>query len=69
MMLITSWIKGNGYGSFLVASLSFLKSTQIYNFPFVLGTTTISDNQVAFSIGLIKHIIYNLSISCLTMAT
>ncbi len=53
-MLITSSVKGNEYGSFLVVALSFLKSTQILNFPFFLGTTTIGDSQVAISIGLIK---------------
>jgi len=53
-MLITSSVKSNGYGSFLIVALSFQKSTQILNFPFFLSTTTIGDNQVASSIGLIK---------------
>jgi hypothetical protein len=53
-MLITSSIKGNGYGSFLVVTLSFLKSTQILSFLFFLGTTTIGDSQVASSTSLIK---------------
>ncbi len=68
-MLITLLVKGNGYGSFLVDALSFLKSTQILSFPFFLGTTTINDNKVASSIGLIKPTTSNLSISYLTMAT
>jgi hypothetical protein len=66
-VLITSSIKGNGYGSFLVAALSFLKSTQIFNFLFFLGTIIIDDSQVAFSIGLIKLATSNLSISYLTI--
>ncbi len=33
----------------MVATLSFLKSTQIMNFPFFLSTTPIGDNQVASS--------------------
>ncbi len=65
--LITSSIKGNGYGSFLVAALSFLKSTQILSFPFFLSTTTIGDNQVASSTSLIKHVAGNLLISYLTV--
>jgi hypothetical protein len=32
---------------FLVALLSFLKSTQIFNLPFFLGTTIMGDNHVA----------------------
>jgi hypothetical protein len=39
------------------------------SFPFFLGTTTINDNKVASSIGLIKPTTSNLSISYLTMAT
>jgi hypothetical protein len=59
---MTSSIKGNEYGSFLVVALNFLRSTQILNFLFFLSTTTISDSQVAFLIGLIKHAASNLSI-------
>jgi hypothetical protein len=65
--VITSSVKGNGYGSFLIATLSFLKLTQILSFPFFLSTTTIGDSQVASSIGLIKLATSNLSISSLTM--
>ena len=43
----TSSMNGRGYGSFLVAALRRLKSTQILNLPFFFGTTTIGDNQVA----------------------
>jgi len=68
-MLITSFVKGNGYGSSLIATLNFLKYTQIMNFPFFLGTTTIGDSQVASLTSLIKLVAINLSISCLTMAT
>ncbi len=68
-MLITSSVKGNGYGSFLVATLSFLKSTQILSFPFFLSIITTGDSQVASSIGVIKHVASNLIISCLIMAT
>jgi hypothetical protein len=66
-MLITSLIKGNGYGSFLVTTLSFLKSTQILSFPFFLSTATMSDNKIGSSINLIKPTASNLSISYLTM--
>jgi hypothetical protein len=66
-VLITSSIKGNGYGSFLVVALSFLMSTQILNFPFFPGTTIIGDSQVASSIGLIKFATSNLLIFCLTI--
>jgi hypothetical protein len=37
------------------------------SFLFFLGTTIVGDNQIAFSIGLIKLVASNLSISCLTM--
>ena len=33
----TSSVNGRGYGSFLVAALRRLKSTQILNLPFSLG--------------------------------
>jgi len=49
-MFNISAIKGNVYGSFFVATFSFLKSIQILNLPFFLGTTTMGDNHVAFSI-------------------
>jgi hypothetical protein len=49
-MFNISAIKGNVYGSFFVAAFSFLKSIQILNLPFFLGTTTMGDNHVAFSI-------------------
>jgi hypothetical protein len=34
----------------MVALFNFLKSTQILNFPFFLGITTMGDNHVASSI-------------------
>ena len=40
----TSSVNDRGYGSFLVAALRCLKSTQILNLPFFFGTTTIGDN-------------------------
>ena len=40
-------VNGRGYGSFLVAALRCLKSTQILNLSFFFGTTTIGDNHVA----------------------
>jgi hypothetical protein len=66
-MLITSSIKGNGYGSFFVATLSFLQSTQILYFLFFLGIITTGDSQVASSTSLIKPTSSSLSISCLIM--
>jgi hypothetical protein len=42
-----SYVKGNGYGFFFVATFSFLKSIQIYNLPFFLSTITMGDNHVA----------------------
>jgi hypothetical protein len=33
----TSFVKGNGYGSFFVATFSFLKSIQILSLPFFFG--------------------------------
>jgi hypothetical protein len=59
--------KGNGYGSFLVVALDFLKSTQILNFPFFLSITTIGDSQVASSTSLMKLVTSNLLISYLKM--
>jgi len=59
----------NGYGSFLITTLSFPKSTQIFNFPFFLGTTTIGNNQVASSTSLMNLVTSNLSISYLTIVT
>jgi hypothetical protein len=32
-------MKGSGYGSFFVATFSFLKSVQIFHLPFFMGTT------------------------------
>jgi ABC-type uncharacterized transport system permease subunit len=49
-MFSTSFIKGNGYGSFFVATIHFLKPIQILILPFFLGTITIGDNHVASSI-------------------
>jgi hypothetical protein len=53
----------------LVVMLNFLKWTQILNFPFFLGTTTIGNSQVASSTGLMKPTTSSLLMSCLTMAT
>jgi hypothetical protein len=66
-MLITSSVKSNKDGPFLVTALIFLKFTQIMNFPFFSNTITIGDSQVASSIGLIKFATNNLSISYLIM--
>ena len=38
-------VNSRGYGSFLVAALRHLKSTQILSLPFFFGTTTIGDNK------------------------
>jgi hypothetical protein len=57
---------GKGQGSFLLALFNFIKSIQIINFPFFLGTTTIGDNHIASSIGWMNHVATNLLISCLT---
>jgi hypothetical protein len=63
-MLMTSSVKGKDK-SFVVA-LSFLKSTQILDFPiFFLKTTIIGDSWVASLTSLIKLVANNLSISCL----
>jgi hypothetical protein len=48
-MFNTSSVKGNGYGSFFVATFSFLKSIQILSLPFLLSTTIMGDNHVASS--------------------
>ncbi len=48
IVFITSSMKGNGYGSFFVVAFNFLKSIQILNLPFFLGTTTVNDNHVDF---------------------
>jgi hypothetical protein len=53
-MLITLLVKANGYGSFFVVALSFLKSTQILSFPFFLSSTIVGDSQVASSTSLLK---------------
>jgi hypothetical protein len=49
-MFNTSSVKGNGYGDFFVGAFSFLKSIQIFNLPFFLGTITMGDNHIASSI-------------------
>lgn len=41
----TSYVKGEGYGPFLLVALSFWKSTKKFNFLFFLGTTTIGESQ------------------------
>jgi len=45
--------------SFFIVAFTFLKSTQILNFPFFFGTTIINDNHVAFSTGCIKLVADN----------
>ncbi len=60
-------MKSNGYGSFFVAAFSFLKSIQILNLPFFLGTITMADNHVASSTDLMNPTTNNLSISYLTI--
>ncbi len=47
-------MKGKGYGSFFVGTFSFLKSTHIMSFPFFLGITMISDNEMASSTSCIN---------------
>jgi hypothetical protein len=64
----TPYVKGNGYGSFFVVALKFLKSTHIIKLLFFLGTTTTtSDNHVTPSTYWINPIVNNLLISCLTI--
>ncbi len=63
-MFNTSFVKGNGYGSFYVVAFNFLKSTQILNLPFFLGTTTMGDNHVASFTDSMNLVANNLSISC-----
>jgi hypothetical protein len=58
-------MKGNGYGSFYVAVFNFLKSIQIFNLPFFLGTIIMGDNHVVFSIDSMNPVVNNLFISCL----
>jgi len=65
-MFNTSYVKGNGYGSFFVAAFSFLKSIQIHSLPFFLGTTTMGDNHVISFTNSMNPTSNNLSISCLT---
>jgi len=62
----TSYVKGNGYGTFFVAAFSFLKSILILNLPFFLGTTIMGDNHVTSSTYSMNPIVNNLFISCLT---
>jgi hypothetical protein len=52
-----------------MATFSFLKSIQIFNLPFFLGTTTMGDNHVAYFIDSMNPITNNLFISCLTIIT
>jgi hypothetical protein len=49
-------------GFFLVALFNFLKSTQIFCFPFFLGNTTIGDNHVASSTCWMNFVANSLSI-------
>jgi len=68
-MFKPSYVKGNGYGSFFMATISFLKSIQIVNFPLFLGIITMGDNHVVFSIDWMNPTANNLSISCLIAVT
>ncbi len=68
-MFRTSYVKNNGYGSFFVAIVSFLKFTQTFNLPFFLGITTMGDNHVASSTNWMNPFVNNLSISSLTIVT
>ncbi len=52
---------------FFVVFLSFLKSIQIFNLPFFLGTTTMGDNHVASFIDWITPVTNSLLMSCLTI--
>jgi hypothetical protein len=60
---------GNGYGSFYVATFSFLKSIQILSLPFLLGTTIMGDNHVTSFTYSMNLVVNNLSIYCLTVVT
>jgi hypothetical protein len=60
-------MKGNGYGSYFVASFYFLKSIRILNLPFFLGTIIMGDNHVASSTYSMNPIANNLSTCCLTI--
>jgi hypothetical protein len=62
IMFRTSFVKGNGYGSFFEAIFSFLKSIQIRSFPFFLGTISMCDNHVTSFTNWMNPIANNLSI-------
>ncbi len=62
-MFNTSFVKGNGYGSFFVATFSFYKSIEIISLPFFLGITTMGDKYVASSINWISQITNNIIVS------
>ncbi len=66
LLLCSTPMKGNGYGSFFVASFNFLKSIQIFSLPF-LGTLTMGDNHVAYFTNSMNLNVNNLSISYLTV--
>jgi hypothetical protein len=63
-MFNTSFVNGHGKGYFFIVTFNFMKSTQILSFPFFFDTTTIGDNHVASSTSCMKHVAYNLSMSC-----
>jgi hypothetical protein len=69
-MFIISLVKGKGYRSFLMTTFNFIKFNVHTNISFdiFLGTITIGDNQIAFSIGLMKLATNSLSMFYLTMA-
>jgi hypothetical protein len=66
-MFNISFVKGNGYGSFFVATYGFLKSIHIFSLPFFLGTTIMGDNHVVYFIDWMNPIANNLSIYFLTV--
>ncbi len=68
-MFSTSFMKGNGHGSFFVVAFSFLKFIQILDLPFFLGTITMGDNYVAYSTYSMNSATNNLSISYLIDVT
>ncbi len=48
-----------------MVAFSFLKFIHSFNLPFFMGTTTMGDNHVAYSIDSMNQFTNNLVISCL----
>jgi hypothetical protein len=46
-MFRISFIKGNGYETFLVVAFNILKFVHIFNLPLFIGTTIMGVNNVA----------------------